>query len=43
MSGSIVYDPDSKFFETFIEKPFSMKELMPAISKALSVSPDSAK
>lgn len=38
MSGSIVYDPDSKFFETFIEKPFSMKELMPAISKALSVS-----
>jgi hypothetical protein len=42
MSGSIVYDPNSKFFETFIEKPFSMKELMPTISKALVGSSDKA-
>ncbi len=38
MSGSIVYDPESKFFETYIEKPFSIKDLMPTISKALSES-----
>lgn len=40
MSGSIVYDPESKFFDTFIEKPFSMKDLIPTIKKAISESPD---
>ena len=41
MSGSIVYDPESKIFDTFIEKPFSIKDLMPTISKAISESPGS--
>jgi CheY-like chemotaxis protein len=40
MSGSIVYDPASKIFDTFIEKPFSIKELMPKITKVISESPD---
>lgn len=39
MSGSIVYDPESKIFDTYIEKPFSVKELMPAIKKAISEVP----
>ena len=41
MSGSITYDRDSRFFDTFIEKPFSIKDLMPTIKKAISESPDS--
>lgn len=36
MSGSVVYDPESKIFDTYIEKPFSVKELMPTISRAIS-------
>lgn len=39
MSGSVVYDPESKIFDTYIEKPFSIKELMPTISKAIEESP----
>lgn len=39
MSGSIVYDPESKIFDTYIEKPFSVKELMPTINKAISEVP----
>jgi CheY-like chemotaxis protein len=41
MSGSIVYNSESNFFDTYIEKPFSIKELMPTISKAISESPES--
>lgn len=39
MSGNVVSEPEAKFFDTFIEKPFSIKDLMPTISKAISESP----
>lgn len=35
MSGSVVYDSALKIFDTYIEKPFSIKDLIPTISKVI--------